>query len=107
MARRPKLVLRKADRGIDLPTTNRVDTSQLSYLSEFLSWGTITIGHIDRAGSVAIASEGEHVYVMLRRFPSENLDQTLIRLDQAIGRVLNELVYIDEVNPISETFIKY
>ena len=60
----------------------------------------ITIGHVDRAGDVAIAAEGKHVYVMLRRFPNENLDQTLIRLDQAIGRVLDELVYIDEVNPI-------
>jgi len=44
---------------------------------------------------------------MLRRFPNENLDQTLIRLDQAIGRVLDELVYIDEVNPISESTVTY
>ena len=44
---------------------------------------------------------------MLGRFPSENLDQTLIRLDQAFGRVFNELVYIDEVNPISESTVTY
>ena len=107
MARRPKLVLRKAERGIDLPTTNRADTSQLHYLSEFLAWGTITIGHVDRAGAVAIAAEGKHVYVMLRRFQDENLDQNLIRLDQGLGRVFNELVYTDEVNPISESTITY
>ncbi len=107
MARRPKLVLSKAERGIDLPATDRVDTSKLHQLSDFLAWGTITIGHIDRAGQVAIAAEGKHVYVMLRRFPTENLDQTLIRLDQALGRVFNELVYIDEVNPISESTVTY
>jgi hypothetical protein len=107
VARRPKLVLRKAERGIELPATDRADTSQLHHLSDFLAWGTITIGHIDRAGQVAIAAEGKHVYVMLRRFPSENLDQTLIRLDQALGRVFNELVYIDEVNPISESTVTY
>ena len=64
-------------------------------------------GEEDRAGAVAIAAEGKHVYVMLRRFPSENLDQTLIRLDQAIGRCINELVYIDEVNPIAEYTVTY
>jgi hypothetical protein len=107
VARRPKLVLRKAERGIDLLATDRADLSQLHHLSEFLGWGTITIGDIDRAGPVAIAAEGKHVYVMLRRFPSENLDQTLIRLDQALGRVFSELVYIDEVNPISESTVTY
>ena len=107
MARRPKLVLRKAERGIDLPATDRADLSQLHNLSEFLAWGTITIGHIDRAGQVAIAAEGKHVYAMLRRFPDENLDQTMIRLDQALGRVFHELVYIDEVNPISQSTITY
>ena len=56
---------------------------------------------------VAIAAEGKHVYVMLRRFPSENLDQTPIRLDQALGSVFTELVYIDEVNPISESTVTY
>ena len=64
MARQPKLVLRKAERGIDLHATDRADTSQLHHLSDFLAWGTITIGHIDRAGQVAIAAEGKHVYVM-------------------------------------------
>jgi len=44
---------------------------------------------------------------MLRRFPSENLDQTPIRLDQALGSVFTELVYIDEVNPISESTVTY
>ena len=107
MARRPKLVLRKAERGIDLPATDRADLSQLHHLSDFLAWGTITIGNIDRAGQVAIAAEGKHVYVMLRRFPNENFDQTLIRLDQALGRVFTEFVYIDEVNPISESTITY
>ena len=58
MARQPKLVLRKAERGIDLPATDRADTFQLHHLSDFLAWGTITIGHIDRAGEVAIAAEG-------------------------------------------------
>jgi len=53
---------------------------------------------MDPIGGVAIASEGKHVYVMLRRRNGETLDQTMIRLDHAIGRVINELVYIDEIN---------
>jgi len=98
VARRPKFFLRRADRCIDPPTTDRTDITQLNYLSDFLEYGQITIGHMDPIGGVAIASEGKHVYVMLRRRNGETLDQTMIRLDHAIGRVINELVYIDEIN---------
>ena len=53
---------------------------------------------MDPVGGVAIAAGGKHVYVMLRRRDGETLDQTMIRLDHAIGRVINELVYINEIN---------
>jgi hypothetical protein len=98
VAHRPKLILRRAERGIDLPTGDPTPTRQLNYLSDFLAYGTITIGHMDPVGEVAIASEGKHVYVTLRRNAGETLDQTLLRLDHAIGRVVTELVYIDEIN---------
>jgi len=35
---------------------------------------------------------------MLRRRDGETLDQTMIRLDHAIERVINELVYMNEIN---------
>jgi hypothetical protein len=54
---------------------------------------------MEPVGGVAIASEGKHVYVTLRRKPGETLSQTIVRLDHAIGRVVTELVYIDEINP--------
>lgn len=98
MARRPKLILRRAERGIDLPTGDPIPTRELNYLSDFLEYGTITIGHMDPVGGVAIASEGKHVYVTLRRNVGETLDQTIVRLDHAIGRVITEFVYIDEIN---------
>ena len=35
------------------------------------------------------------------------VDLDLPKLDQALGRVFTELVYIDEVNPISESTVTY
>jgi hypothetical protein len=98
MARRPKLILRRAERGVELPTSDQPSARQLNYLSDFLTYGTITIGHMDPVGGVAIASEGKHVYVTLRRGTCETLDQTITRLDHAIRKVVTELVYIDEIN---------
>jgi hypothetical protein len=94
VADHPKLILRRAESGIDLPTGDPTPTKKLNYLSEFLAYGTITIGHMDPVGGVAIASEGKHVYVTLRRNLGETLDQTIVRLDQAIGKVVTEFVYI-------------
>ncbi len=99
MARRPKLILRRAERGVDLPTTDQTSTAELHYLADFLQYGTISIGHMEPVGGVATASEGKHVYVTLRRKPGESLHQTIVRLDRAVGRVIHELVYIDEINP--------
>lgn len=99
MARFPKLILRRAERGVDLPPSDRPSTEELDYLSDFLQYGTITIGHMEPVGGVAVASEGKSVYVTLRRKPGETLNQTIVRLDHAIGRVITELVYIDEINP--------
>ena len=101
MARRPKLILRRAERGVDLPATDRTSTGGLHYLPDFLQYGNIEIGYMEPVGAVAIASEGKHVYVTLRRKPGESVNQTIIRLDHAIGRVVTELVYIDEINPPS------
>lgn len=99
MACRPKPILRRAERGVDLPPNDQTSTGELNYLPDFLQYGTIEIGHMEPVGGVAIASEGKHVYVTLRRKPGESLHQTIVRLDLAIGRVINELVYIDEINP--------
>jgi len=101
MARRPKLILRRAERGVDLPASHQTCTEELNFLSDFLQYGTITIGHMEPVGGVAVASEGKSVYVTLRRKPGETLNQTIVRLDHAIGRVITELVYIDEINPPS------
>jgi hypothetical protein len=99
MARRPKLILRRAQRGVVLPETDQTPTGELNYLPDFLQYGTIEIGYMEPGGGVAIASEAKHVYVTLRRKPGESLNQTIIRLDLAIGRVVTEVVCIDEINP--------
>lgn len=99
MARRPKLILRRAERGVEPPASAQTSAEQLNYLSDFLQYGTITIGHMEPVGGVATASEGKHVYVTLRRKPGVSLRQAIVRLDTFIGRVITELVYIDEINP--------
>ena len=99
MARRPKFSLRRAERGVDLPPPDQASTLELNYLPDFFQYGSISIGHIEPVGGVATASKGKRSYVTLRRKPGETLQQTIVRLDLAIGRVINELVYIDEINP--------
>ena len=69
MARRPKLILRRAERGVDLPATNQTSTGELHYLPDFLQYGTIEIGYVEPVGEVAIASEGKHVYVIVSVLP--------------------------------------
>ena len=101
MARRPKLILRRAARGVDLPASDQTSIGGLTHLPDFLRYGTIEIGHMEPVGGVAIASEGKHVYVTLLRKPGESFNQTVIRLNHAIGRVVTELAYIDEINPPS------
>ena len=51
MERRPKFFLRRADGSIDPPTTDRIGTAQVKYLSDFLTYGQITIGQMDPVGS--------------------------------------------------------
>ncbi len=46
MARRPKLILRRAERGVDLPATDQTTTGELNDLPDFLQYGTI--GEIGR-----------------------------------------------------------
>lgn len=47
MTRRPKLILRRAERDVDLPASHQTSTEELNFLSDFLQYGTIRIGYMD------------------------------------------------------------
>ena len=96
MERRRKPAVRNADRSMSPQEINQ-DVA-LPYLSRFIEYGKITIGEMDPVGGVAIASEGRHTYVMLRRREGETLDQLMNRLDHAIAKVVQEGTLTDEIN---------
>lgn len=70
----------------------------LPYIAEFIEDGQITLGQMDPIGCVAIANDGHNTLAMLVRNDSETLAQLLVRLDQAIGKALDEDIFTDEIN---------
>ncbi len=98
MERRRRSSFAQPGRSVKQTALRQPAPDQLPYLSKFIEYGKIAIGEMAPVGGVAIASEGRHVYVMLRRRNGENLHELMIRLDQAIGKAVNELVFTDEIN---------
>ena len=72
---------------------------ELSYITELIEEGQITIGVIAPVGkSVAVANDGESTLAMLVRREGETLSQLLKRLDLAIARAHTDDVFTDEIN---------
>ena len=61
--------------------------------------GQITVGQIYPIDCAAIANDGHNSLAMLRRRPSETLQQLLTRLDSAIALAWNDDRFTDEINP--------
>jgi hypothetical protein len=59
--------------------------------------GHITVGYIPPINGAAIAADEHSLLVTLVRRPGESLDDLLQRLDQAIGRALNEGIQTNEI----------
>ena len=92
----PKASARRPTRSLD---------ENLPYIAKLMKYGQITIANVRPVGCVAVAHDGRQTVSMLRRREREAVSQLLTRLDQAIGKALNEGIRTDEVNPISQQFI--
>jgi hypothetical protein len=60
--------------------------------------GEITIGRIGPVHCAAVASDEDRQLTALVRNRGESLEHLLLRLDAAIGKALEEDVYLDEIN---------
>jgi hypothetical protein len=60
--------------------------------------GQITIGEIGPVECAAVANDDHNMQVALQRRANESLAELLQRLDAALKRVLEEDVFIDEIN---------
>lgn len=98
MERRRRSPARKS--RIAQPSAGNNSTVNLSlpHIADFIEDGQITLGQMDPVGCVAIASDGHNTLAMLVRNDSETLAQLLVRLDQAIGKALDEDIFTDEIN---------
>ena len=69
-----------------------------------LEWFVMNAGGQDTLGAVtplafaAIAHDGQHTRVALKRRNSENLMQLLVRFDDALIRALDHNAVVDEIN---------
>jgi hypothetical protein len=61
--------------------------------------GQVTLGAVQPIGCAAIAHDGEHTRVALKRQNTENLMRFLLRLDEALVRALDNNTVVDEINP--------
>ena len=61
--------------------------------------GEITLGRLDAIRCVATAADEDQCLAMLQRRPGESLVDLLQRLDAAIADAYENSIFIDEVNP--------
>jgi hypothetical protein len=70
----------------------------LPNIEDLIAYGDITLGVLHPA-CIATAADEDRCLAMLVRSSDETLGQLLIRLDRAIGKAVNEDIFIDEISP--------
>jgi hypothetical protein len=76
---------------------------ELPYLEETIEHGGISIGIIPPLREcIAVAHQGRHTLVMLKRQKSESLAQLLSRLGLATAKAQTDDIFTDEINPPSK-----
>lgn len=103
MERRPKPVSRRPGRRVEPRPPAQPDPVRLPlpHIEELIEFGEIMIGNKHPIGGVAVASDEHNALAMLVRRNGETLAQLLTRLDQAVGKALDDDIYTDEINPSS------
>lgn len=61
--------------------------------------GQVTLGAVQPVAFAAIAHDGQHTRVALKRQKGENLMHLLTRFDEALVRALDHDAVVDEINP--------
>lgn len=61
--------------------------------------GQVTLGTVQPVAFAAIAHDGQHTRVALKRQKDENLMHLLMRFDEALVRALDHDAVVDEINP--------
>jgi hypothetical protein len=61
--------------------------------------GQVTLGAVPPIGCAAIAHDGQHTRVALKRHADENLMRLLLRFDEALVSALDHNTVVDEINP--------
>jgi hypothetical protein len=85
--------------------TPRPATGPGSPLLATLEWfvinggGQVTLGAMPPIGCAAIAHDGKHTRVALKRKTDENLTRLLLRFDEALVSALDHDGVVDEINP--------
>jgi hypothetical protein len=89
-----------AKRRVPRPTTGP-ETPLLATLEWFVmsAGGQVTLGAVPPIRCAAIAHDGEHTRVALKRQNGENLMRLLLRFDEALVRALDHNAVVDEINP--------
>ena len=60
--------------------------------------GQVTLGAMPSLAFAAVAHDGQHTRVTLKRRNSENLMQLLVRFDDALVQALDHNAVVDEIN---------
>jgi len=61
--------------------------------------GQVTLGTVPPIACAAIAHDGQHTRVALKRQTDENLMRLLLRFDEALVSALDHDAVVDEINP--------
>ena len=75
----------------------------LRHISELIAYGEIRVGEKVPMDCIAVAHDGHNSLAMLKRRKGETLIQLLTRLDHAIAKANNEVVFTDEINPPADS----
>ncbi len=94
--RRPRISPKAARRVKENAPTSAAYS--LPHIAELIDHGEIIIGALTPVGCVAVASDEDCTYAMLRRRKGETLLQLLCRLDQAIDKALTLGIFTDEID---------
>jgi hypothetical protein len=87
------------------PRTARPASGPGSPLLATLEWfvinagGQVTLGAVPPIGCAAIAHDGQHTRVALKRQADENLMRLLLCIDEALVSALDHGTVVDEINP--------
>jgi hypothetical protein len=99
MIRSQKSLAVRPDTMMTAPKTSRETNGNLYNVQKFVQVGRINIGRDSEIGVFATAENEGCTCVILSLHNGETISDLLGRLDVALGKLINEHLYTDEINP--------